>query len=223
MPTVPVSPVPPAAITPETHPFYSAFSGGTPSPWYQSNSIPWDSIVVGGVVWLGKVEIHGAKRFYKWDTKPTPGGEGWSDAYIGTRPKPFHIRFYIWSDSMYAYFVNMILPIFQNSGVKSLVKAFTVNHPSLQNLNINALVTDYIGAIEKVSDDMMFMCEIEVHEHQLPVPLDVTTTPLAALGYPAVLPGGGIPPVTATSSAALLVAAAAAEAAVLADTLPSGL
>src|ERR1039458_4667544 len=88
---------------------------GAPSPWEQPNI--WDAIYVSGVPWVGKIQIRGARRAYKWDVKQSPGLEGFNQTYRGQPHVNFHIEFYIWTDSMFRYFTTFYLKLFQYKGV----------------------------------------------------------------------------------------------------------
>ena len=160
---------------------------GSPSPWEQPNI--WDALYVSGVPWVGRVGIRGAKRAYKWDVKASPGIEGFNQTYRGQPHVPFHIDVFIWTDAMYRYWTTTYQLLFQYIGVAGLVLPVKVYHPSLVNLGITAIVCDAIGAIEQVSDDLLFRCTLEVHEFYIPILANATTTPVAAAGVNPTAPG----------------------------------
>ena len=128
----------------------------------------------------GKVRIKGAERFYKIDVKDPQGSDGWTITYRGLRPKPFDIEFYIWTQAQYDYFTGSVLPAIQYSGTKGKVQALQVYHPSLSVINISQVFVHKIGAIEQISEDLLFKCTVNVSEYLNPPPLNTTTTPLGA-------------------------------------------
>ena len=202
--------------TPELAPSFTVPFGGSPSPWAQPGI--WDTLFVSGVPWQGRIRIRGAQRSYKWDVKAAPGIEGFNQTYRGKPHKNFYIDFDIWTDSMYVYWASTYQLLFQYSGVAGIVSPVKVYHPSLTNLGITAIVADHIGAVEQVSDDMLFRVSVEVHEFYPALLVPATTTPAAAAGVNPKIPG--IPPPSAAYIAAQQELAAAKQAAALATALP---
>ena len=142
----------------------------------------------------GKVRIKGAERFYKIDIKDPQGSDGWTITYRGLRPKPFDIEFYIWTQAQYDYFTGSVLPAIQYSGTKGKVQALQVYHPSLSVINISQVFVHKIGAIEQISEDLLFKCTVNVSEYLNPPPLNTTTTPLGAKATNAATSPGLQPP-----------------------------
>lgn len=192
-------------------PEFTLAGGPTPAPW--DDPTTWDTIFITGIPWQGKFEIKGAKRTYKWDVKPAPGIEGFNQTYRGQPHALFRIRFYLWTPSMYYYWITAIQPLFMYSGIKDLVLPVKVYHPSLANIGISACVCDSIGNIEKVNDELMFAVDVDLHEFLPTTVLNATSTPLAAIGINADVPG--VPPASAAVLAGPLAAAAANQAAAL--------
>lgn len=203
-------------VTPETAPAFSLPFGGNPSPWAQPNI--WDAFYASGVPWVGKVEVRGAVRSYKWDVKPAPGIEGFNQTYRGKPHKQFHILFYIWTDSMYVYWSSTYQKLFQYIGTAGYVLPVKCYHPSLAGLGITSIVADEVGAVEKLSDDMMYAVNLTVHEFYPPILVNATATPAAAAGVNPNIPG--IPPPSAAYLAAQQELAQARTAAALATALP---
>lgn len=154
--------------------------GLTPSPW--ANSTLWNTLYISGLPWWGRVEIRGAARAYQWDIKHSPGQEGYFETYRGRPHKPFIIRLFIWTDSMYSYWTNVFSKLLTYIG--PLSPPLAVYHPSLQNLLITGIVVDELGAVEPVSDDMMFKVDIRVHEFLPEKPWPVTNSPIAVAPAP---------------------------------------
>jgi hypothetical protein len=171
---------------------------GSPSPWEPTGL--WDALYVSGVPWVGRVKIRGAKRVYKWDVKEVPGVEGFNQTYRGQPHQPFYIDLYIWTDSMYRYWINIYQKLFQYIGAAGIVLPVKVYHPSLTNVGITAIVADAIGVVEQVSEDLLYRVTLDVHEYYPPLPTNATSTPLAAAGINPRIPG------TPSPSAAAIVA-----------------
>ena len=189
---------------------------GAPSPW-ESPTL-WDAIYISGVPWVGRVRVRGARRSYKWDVKSPPGIEGFNQTYRGKPHKNFHIDFFIWTDSMFRYFTGLIVPLFQYVGVAGVVLPVKVYHPSLTPIGITAIVCDEIGAIEPADETGLYVCSIEVHEFYPPLLVNVTTTPVAAVGVNPASPG--VPSASAVALQAVQAAAQARQAASLSSALP---
>lgn len=145
---------------------------------------PWDTIYIGGNAWRGKIEIEGAARSYKWDVKSGYGILGAQETLVAIEPPEFTITFYIWTDSQYGPFVSFLQNLFiepskfpGGSGFDpKQPKGQTIYHPQLSVLGINAVIVKSIGAIEKVSDDLVFKCAVKVQEFTPPIPF-VAPTP----------------------------------------------
>jgi hypothetical protein len=202
--------------TPELAPAFSLPFSGAPSPWAQSGL--WDTLFISGVPWQGRIKIRGAQRTYQWDTKHSAGVQGYVTTYRGQPHKNFWIDFFIWTDSMWAYWSTTYQLLFQLNGVAGVVLPVKVYHPSLTAIGITAIVADSIGAAEVVSDDMLLKVPVEVHEFYPPIPVNATATPAAAAGVNPNIPG--IPPPSAAALAAAQQAAQARQAAAVATALP---
>lgn len=198
---------------PEIVPNYTT-QGITPSPW--SQGVNWDTIYINSIPWWGKIQIRGAARRFAWDVKHSQGLVGFNQTYRGQPHKPFGIRFFIWTDSMYNYWVNAYQVILMSlAGISIPVP---VSHPSLSNIGITGICIDEVGGIEQISDDMMFKVDVGVHEY-LPVkPIPVTTTPTAPAPPPK--PTAGSPPAYTTALVSENAAAQARQASALGLTLP---
>jgi hypothetical protein len=143
----------------------------------------WDAVTVAGKVWTGKVEIKGAKRAYKWDIKDGMGLQGALETYRGQTPTPFTITFYIWTDAMYAAWLDFV-KLFQYNGVKFQPKPVSIYHPQLDTLGIGQILCEDIGAVEKVSDDLMFSVTVSLREFFRPLPVSPVTPDAASNGDP---------------------------------------
>ena len=198
---------------PEVVPNYTT-QGITPSPWAQSTI--WDTVYINSVPWWGKIQLRGAALKYLWDVKHSQGIVGFNQTYRGQPHKPFQIRFFIWTDSMYNYWVSAFQVLLKSLAGISL--PVPISHPSLTNLSITTICIDELGAIEQVSDDMMFKVDVMVHQYLPPAPVPVTTTPASPAAPPK--PKAGAPPAFASALAVENAAAQARQAAALGITLP---
>jgi hypothetical protein len=143
----------------------------------------WDALTVGGEVWTGKIEIKGAKRAYKWDIKDGMGQQGALETYRGQTPTPFTITFYIWTDAQYAKWLTFA-KLFMYNGFKFRPNPVTIYHPMLDSINIGQVIVEDIGAVEKVSDDLMFSVTVSLREFVRPLPVSPVTPDAASNGDP---------------------------------------
>ena len=87
-----------------------------------SNPVAWDSIVVQGTTWTGKVDVKGAKRSYRWQYKEPPGADGEFGTFRGKKGRSFTLVFYLWTD---VHFLNWA--IFEQNFFYSGAKAGLVS------------------------------------------------------------------------------------------------
>ena len=144
----------------------------------------WDAVTVAGQVWQGKVEIKGARRSYKWDIKDGMGQQGALETYRGQTPTPFTLTFFIWTSAQYTQWLSFV-KLFQYNGFKFRPNPVTIYHPQLDVLGIGQIITEDIGAVEKVSDDLMFSVTVSLREFVRPLPVSPVTPDAASNGDPA--------------------------------------
>lgn len=147
----------------------------------------WDGITVAGQRWGNgdrKVEIRGAKRAYKWDVKDGMGQQGALETYRGQTPPPFTIDFYLWTDEHYTDWLSY-QKLFMYNAVKFQPTPVSIFHPMLDVLGIYQILCEDIGAVEKVSDDLMFRVTVSVREFFRPLPVSAVTPDAASNGDPA--------------------------------------
>lgn len=175
-----------------SNPFPPSGTGANPAiaPGLNPFMLPsrWDQITIGGQTWAGKIDIRGAERFYKWQPKDTRGAESWNDTYQGLKPKPFTIVFFVYTSSQGASW-----PAFSSQfvyfGNKNAPQPVTISHPSLFMLGITSVRVNKVGALHKISDDLMFAADVEFQQWQ-PAPqpgsaaANVTSTPTSAKARP---------------------------------------
>lgn len=143
----------------------------------------WDAVTVAGQVWHGKIEIKGARRAYKWDIKDGMGQQGALETYRGQTPTPFTITFYIWEDAQYTAWLSFV-KLFQYNAVKTQPKPVAIYHPMLDTLGIGQILCEDIGAVEKVSEDLMFSVTVSLREFFRPLPVSPVTPDAASNGDP---------------------------------------
>ena len=161
---------------------------------------PWDLLTVAGVEWgrsaatpFGrKFEIKGAKRAYKWQIRDGIGLQGSPQTYLGwLAPHTFTITFYMFTNDEYVQWLsfqqmfmydasrnptNTSLGIGAgsiNKGAPGLgyPQAVSIYHPALSILNIAAVLTEDIGAVEKQSDDKVYTVSVTLREFRNPIPI----------------------------------------------------
>ena len=145
----------------------------------------WDQITVAGQQWgpNRKIEVKSAKRAYKWDVKDGMGQQGAIETYRGQTPPPFQLVFYIWTTEQYQHWVTF-QKLFEYNAVKFQPTPVSVFHPSLDRLGIYQILCEDIGALEKVSDDLMFTVTVSVREFFRPLPVSPVTPDAASNGDP---------------------------------------
>jgi hypothetical protein len=144
----------------------------------------WDQITIGGVTWNGKIEIRGAKRPYKWQSKDTRGAESWDDTYQGLFPKPFTVVFFLYTATQFASWITFSAQ-FNYYGNKAAPQPVSIYHPALLLIDINSVRVNDVGAVHQISDDHMYAAEVEFMQWQTaPQPgskaANVTATPTSA-------------------------------------------
>lgn len=149
----------------------------------------WDTLVIAGSIWKGKVDVRGAKRAYKVQTKDAPGIEGATQTYRGRRPETFEITFYVWTDSLYAQWQQFSQLFFATqSGNKSTYVPLTIGYPSLALLGITQILVREVGGLEPQGETGMYAAKVKVEEFLPPILNNATTTPKAAAIPPLLVP-----------------------------------
>jgi hypothetical protein len=143
----------------------------------------WDSISFGGgaFTWSGKIEIRGASRYYKWQQKNSPGRKGATQTFQATFPKPFTIKFFIWTDSQWTLLPGL-LQVFFYDGSKTapdgspLIVPVDIYHPQLAMVDIFQVVIDEIMSPEVDQERSGWATMlVKMREFLPPVPASVKT------------------------------------------------
>lgn len=156
-----------------------------PSPI--SNPDVWDRIVVKGVTWEGKFEIKGAKQHWQWDQKHGRATEGSSDSYVGAKPEPFEITFFLWTDAHFARWPQYSA-LFQYQGSKGSAQPTSIYHPTLAVINIAAVTCLELGSPES-SDGDMYTCKVKLRQFRPQISSPTISPKGAATAHPPSLPG----------------------------------
>jgi hypothetical protein len=157
-----------------------------------SNPASWDSIVVQGTTWTGKVDVKRATRAYRWQNKEPPGADGEFSTFRGKKGKTFGLEFYLWTDTHFANWAVFQTNFYYQGAKAGVVNPISVQHPALAYIGINTVIVEDIGSPEKVSDDLMFKVVVTVREFMPPLPVSVTKTPTGPAAT--VNPTPGTPP-----------------------------
>jgi hypothetical protein len=136
--------------------------------------LQWDFVFVGGVPSPGKAEVSGAGRPYKWDEKDGPGTQGANLTYRGSRNSHFKITLTFWRAEHFAEW-DQWQRLLEYDSTKKKVTAVDCYHPSLADRGIKSIVTENIGAVEKVGPTL-WQVVISVSEYS-PPKTSPTTTP----------------------------------------------
>lgn len=154
-----------------------------------SNPVAWDSIVVQGATWTGKVEVRRASRAYRWQNKEPPGADGEFSTFRGKKGKTFTLVFYLWTDIHFANWAVFQTSFYYQGAKAGVVNPIGVQHPALAYVGINTVIVEDVGAPEKVSEDLLFKVEVVVREFMPPLPVSVTKTPTGPTSTGGSVPG----------------------------------
>lgn len=149
-----------------------------------TDPVSWDTIIVSGVKWFGKVDIRGAERSYKWDIKDGLGLQGAIETYRGQTPSPFTIDFFLWTSEHFLAWQSFSLLFLYDGTRPGGVKPVDIFHPALVYLGIYQVICEGVGAPEKISDDLMFRATVKLREYYPPPKVNTTRTPDAAADKP---------------------------------------
>lgn len=188
-----------------------------PDPWI--DPVSWDTIYISNVPWGtnylagGKITVKGARRFFKWDPKEAKGQDGTNPTYLGTRPKPFHLVFGMWTPEQWAYWNNNILPFFYYSGVIGKVFPLPIAHPACAICNITNVITEDIGAPDVDEGTKLLTQVITVREYLPAAAGNASVTPVgpnpnAGPKKPGLVPSAKVQELTAERDGLNAVAAA---------------
>lgn len=144
----------------------------------------------------GYVVIEDAERRYSWDPKHGKAQEGWSPTYQGTKGKQFKIKFRMWTDAQFQYWLQyrkmfdyLLLKLNAGAQVVSAtggtvqgiaagtqVNALKVRHPMLNMVGINAIYCENVKAPKPVGDKGEWEAQVDVWEFRPPPPRNTVST-----------------------------------------------
>jgi hypothetical protein len=145
----------------------------------------------------GYVVIEGAERRYSWDPKHGKAQEGWNPTYQGTKGKQFKIKFRMWTDAQFQYWLQyrkmfdyLLLKLNAGATVVGVtggtasaiatgtqVNALKVRHPKLSMLGISAIYCENVGELKPVGDKGEWEVQVDVWEFRPPPPRNTVGTP----------------------------------------------
>ena len=153
----------------------------------------------------GYVVIEGAERRFSWDPKHGKSQEGWTPTYQGTKGKQFKIKFRMWTDAQFQYWLTyrkmfdyLLLKIGSGAtpvsptatavsaagGSGGTVNALSVSNPKLAMLGIRAIYVEVIHELKPVGDKLEYETAVDVWEFRPPPARNATATANGASGEP---------------------------------------
>lgn len=155
----------------------------------------------------GYVVIDGAERRFSWDPKHGKSQEGWVPTYQGTKGKQFKLRFRMWTDAQFQYWLTyrdmfdyLLLKIGSgatpvapgkptlnaSSGSGGTVSALSISNPKLAMLGIHAIYVENIHELKPIGDKLEFESVVDVWEFRPPPPRNASATANGAKTRPAI-------------------------------------
>lgn len=124
----------------------------------------------------GVVVVTGSERKYSWDQKKTAGSQGQTITYRGwglAKPK---LQFKFWTVQQILNFWTQLVPLMYYDADKQAPKPYDVYHPKLLASEILWLVTEQIGELEDVGNQL-WSVTVETLEYRQAKANNATTTP----------------------------------------------
>jgi hypothetical protein len=140
----------------------------------------------------GYVVIEGAERRFSWDPKHGKAQEGWLPTYQGTKGKQFKLRFRMWTDSQFQYWLQyrkmfdyLLLKLnagatvvgSQSTAAGNQVNALAVSNPKLAMVGIKAIYCEVIHEMKPFGDKGEYEVQVDVWEFRPPPPRNTVSTP----------------------------------------------
>ncbi len=126
----------------------------------------YDVVVIAGVASPGLCDVE-CDREYLWDKKTGKGVKGATSTVTGTPVVPIKIRFRLWLREHFlawASFRNLLKFDYTKDAKKQAVDIY---YPSLADIDVNAVVTEKIGAMKHAGEGL-YTIDVELSEYQQP-------------------------------------------------------
>lgn len=139
----------------------------------------YDVISVAGVSSPGVVEVTGAERPYKWDTKEAAGAQGATITYRGwdlAKPK---LKFRFWRADQISEFYQSFVPLLQYDASKTSPKPVDCYHPALVASNIKSVVVTNLGQLTH-EGAQLYSVTVDLLEYRPAPKVNATSTPKSA-------------------------------------------
>jgi len=192
---------------------FSTVAGYEPSPF--DHPEVWNAIDVNGYTWSqaaggGYIIVRRAKRAFKWDNKNPAGQVGQNQNFRGLNFPQFELVFHFWDTKGWNYWQFFSAAVFPQASVVSKLApgvappAVNVYHPSLQVLEITALIIHDVGAAEPMNEGGEWRATVTVEEFKPIVPKSVSASPVLSSTIPEVkITGFVLTPAEVQANAAL--------------------
>jgi hypothetical protein len=153
----------------------------------------WDVCQIEGTTCPGHCEIRGFDRKWNWDKKTGKGAQGTRSTYTGKPAVEGEIEFFLYTGQHFAQW-EKFRPLFKYNPTKTSTQAVHVDHPSLADIDVTALVCESIAPIRHLGLNY-FSCIVKFSEFVPPPPAAAVATPTtAATGKGAGASAGGTLP-----------------------------
>ncbi len=139
------------------------------------NPQAWDVINVGGKDNPGYCEVGEFKRENEWDIKKGKGTKGATMTFVGLPPAKGQIVFYLWLAQHFRDW-EAFRKLFKYDPTKKTTSAIDIYHPSLADIDISSVVTEYITNIVHVGKQM-YTVTVDLVEYSPPPKASAVSTP----------------------------------------------
>ena len=124
----------------------------------------------------GVIEVTGSERLFSWDQKKSAGSQGQTITYRGwglAKPK---LKFKFWTVQQILNFWTQLVPLMYYDAEKTAPKPYDAYHPKLLASEIIWLVTEKIGELEDIGNQL-WSVTVETLEYRQAKAKNSTTTP----------------------------------------------
>lgn len=104
----------------------------------------WDVVVIAGQTSPGLCEVSEFKRAHEWDVKKGKGTLGATITFVSKPPAKGSVTFKAWTAAHFAAW-DIFYSLFKYDPTKKTVTGVDIYHPSLADIELNAVVTESIG------------------------------------------------------------------------------
>ena len=140
-----------------------------------ANPQAWDVVVIGGVASPGLCKVGKFSRGFEWDVKKGKGSFGATVTFIQRPPAKGGLTFYFWLSSHITAW-NSFEPLLKYDPTKKAPSAVDIYHPSLADIDLNAVVVEELGNLVH-EGNQMYSLEVKLLEYFPPPKISAVSTP----------------------------------------------